>query len=149
VKTIVLVGCGKAKLDKPARAKDLYTGNLFRAARAYAELHGDTWRILSAKYGLVHPTEVIAPYDERIDSKTKLGKNLWNLTVRNAIACSLLTWTTDREFEAVRFVCLAAADYLTFFDVDEDLKKCSVIERPLEGMGIGQRVKFLMEGIKR
>jgi len=31
MKTIVLVGCGKEKLSKPAKAKDLYTGPLSRA----------------------------------------------------------------------------------------------------------------------
>jgi len=35
--TICLVGCGKSKLDRAAPAKDLYTGSLFRAARAFAE----------------------------------------------------------------------------------------------------------------
>lgn len=148
MKTIVLVGCGKAKRDSESPARDMYIGPLFKRARLYAELYGDTWRILSAKYGLLTPGEKIQPYDERIESKTKLGKNLWNLTVRNAVATSLLKWVGDNEFERVKFVCLAGAEYLTFFDVDSDLRNGCVIEKPLEGMGIGQRLKFLTERTK-
>jgi len=60
---LILVGCGARKLAHAAPAKDLYTGPLFRAARAYAEAHADAWYVLSAKYGLVHPDRVIEPYN--------------------------------------------------------------------------------------
>ena len=59
---IILIGCGKAKAKKRERAADLYTGSLFAARRRYAEKFR-CWRILSAEYGLVHPSEVIEPYD--------------------------------------------------------------------------------------
>jgi hypothetical protein len=61
--TVGLVGCGKTKLPHPAPAGELYTGQLFRAAFAYARKTYDRTYILSAKYGLVHPATVIAPYD--------------------------------------------------------------------------------------
>lgn len=38
---------------------------LFRLQSAFVKKHYDAWRILSAKYGLVAPDEIIEPYDER------------------------------------------------------------------------------------
>jgi hypothetical protein len=49
----VLVSCVKDKLDHPAPAKDLYTSDLFRKARGYAERVGVPWFILSSEHGLV------------------------------------------------------------------------------------------------
>lgn len=60
---IGLVGCGKGKLAYPAPARDLYTGELFRRASAYCASSYDAWYVLSALHGLVHPDDVLAPYD--------------------------------------------------------------------------------------
>ena len=151
MKTIVLVGCGKEKLQRPAKAKELYTGPLFRKARAYAEKHGDLWRILSAKYGLVDPETVIAPYDATVAGKPQKERHNWAVVVRNAISCNLLTWTHDNgtnwRCEPVRFVCLAGAPYLSCFELEGcKIREFCVIEKPLEGLGIGQRLKFLGQG---
>jgi hypothetical protein len=63
MRTVGLVGCGKTKLDHPAPARELYVGNLFRAAAAYADAAYDEWWILSAKHRVVHPDQVLEPYD--------------------------------------------------------------------------------------
>lgn len=64
---VYVVPCGAAKLDRPAAARDLYTGAHFRNTLATAELmaaeDGGTVLILSARYGLVELDEVLAPYD--------------------------------------------------------------------------------------
>ena len=72
-----VVPCGAAKLDRPAPARDLYTGAMFRhtfgnatqcAALDEAAGYGPARvLILSAQYGLIDPDTVIAPYDLRID----------------------------------------------------------------------------------
>lgn len=69
VEPLAVVACGASKLAHPAPARDLYTGGYFRAALAAAE-HQAAGRvlILSARYGLIDPAEVIAPYDQRIDA---------------------------------------------------------------------------------
>ena len=61
--SLYLVSCVSKKLVVPAPAKDLYTSPLFLKARAYVESLSQPWHILSAKYGLVHPEQVIDPYD--------------------------------------------------------------------------------------
>jgi hypothetical protein len=63
MKKVALVPCVKAKRDEPSPASQLYDSTWFRKARAYAEAKADTWRVLSAKHGAVHPGKIIAPYD--------------------------------------------------------------------------------------
>jgi len=64
-RTLVVVSCGGKKIwDEepdagPTRARDAYTGLFFKCNRAYAEKFGDSWTILSAKYGLVRPSYLI------------------------------------------------------------------------------------------
>jgi hypothetical protein len=62
---IILVGCGKTKTSEERAARELYTGNLFRAAREYAETEvaagrAAGWAILSGKHRLVKPDDVHA-----------------------------------------------------------------------------------------
>ncbi|HET9848683.1 MAG TPA: hypothetical protein VFR68_09035 [Candidatus Dormibacteraeota bacterium] len=68
--TLVVVPCGKAKIwDKspqagPTAARDVYVGSPFKVNRTYAERFGDRWVILSAKYGLIDPDDIIEePYN--------------------------------------------------------------------------------------
>lgn len=150
MRTIVLVGCGKEKRAVRSKAKDLYVGPLFKKARAFAESQGGEWRILSAKYGLVDPEEMIDPYDETMEKKTKLGRDLWNINVRNKIAALLNPKHKGGgkfRIESAKFICLAGKAYLGFFDIDPEMRKRCVIEKPMEGFGIGERLQYLGENL--
>ena len=128
--TMVLVQCGAAKRAKPSRAEDLYTGGLFKAARACARRIGDSWFILSAKYGLLAPTRIIAPYDQKLKSG---GDREWSERV--------LVQLREYSAERYRIVVLAGADYCVGW-ADE-----LGAEQPLKGLsGIGKRINF-MKGI--
>lgn len=59
---LCLVSCVSKKNDYPCLARDLYVSPWFVGARRYEESLGVPWYILSAKYGLVAPDQVIAPY---------------------------------------------------------------------------------------
>lgn len=74
---VAFVGCGKTKVTHPARARDLYTGNLFRAATAHAEANYDDWFVLSARYGIVWPDAIIGPYEATMDTKTVDQTTAW------------------------------------------------------------------------
>jgi len=65
---IVIVACGSKKLDRPARARDLYVGPYFRACLSYALKIAPARNIfiLSAKYGLIGINDVIEPYDKKL-----------------------------------------------------------------------------------
>lgn len=61
---IRLISCGSSKMDQRAVAANLYIGNLFKMGKKWAESYpDDRWAILSAKWGLVFPDEVLFPYD--------------------------------------------------------------------------------------
>lgn len=134
---IALVGCGALKSDAPAPAQDLYTGNLFRLARAYAEQTCDRWFILSAAHGLVEPTRVLSPYDQRMD-KSRRGQERWGDRVRASLRMHTALGDT--------LVFLAGNDYIEavrWWNLAHQAWSGRAIEKPLEGLGIGQRMAWL------
>lgn len=66
---VVVVPCSGTKLDRPAPARELYTGSYHRAAMRAGETLTAPGRIviLSGLHGLVGPWQVLAPYGQRID----------------------------------------------------------------------------------
>ncbi|WP_433346010.1 DUF6884 domain-containing protein [Micromonospora sp. CA-111912] len=64
--TLVIVGCGGAKLDRPAPAGRMYTGSYHQACRRAADRLGGRLLILSARYGLITPDTWIEPYELRM-----------------------------------------------------------------------------------
>jgi len=127
-RTIVLVSCCGPKLHNPSPAADIYTSDLFRKSRRWAELHGDEWFILSAKYGVLRPDDVIAPYDETLKTKTKSEKALWNEKV---------TRDLRRLADGARLVVLAGKDYMGWTSY------FAKVEKPLGNLPIGLRLRWL------
>lgn len=61
---LIVIPCGARKLDRPARAADMYVGSYHRACRRAAQaLRPDRLLILSARYGLLGLDDLIEPYD--------------------------------------------------------------------------------------
>lgn len=127
---VALVGCGKAKMITPQPAKDLYIGPLFKAARAYAEQQCDDWVILSARYGVVLPDQVIEPYDQRLSSMRLRDQEDWAREANRKLRYRY------RSLQ-VQYIGLAGEEYLDWLTGE-------IIE-PLKGMGIGTRIKFLRD----
>jgi phage gp16-like protein len=129
---IGLVGCGKAKLSHAAPAKDLYTSTLFRLAREYAEETCDRWFILSAKHGLVDPDSVLEPYELPMAALGRLvpgsPRDRWSVKVVAQLRALGLTLH--------QFVLLAGSDY-------GDGLRGLLMEEPLDGMQIGERMHWL------
>ena len=74
---LVVIPCGSRKLDRPARAADLYIGSYHRACRRAAEaLRPDRLLILSARYGLVDLDDVVEPYDTPHGTKDAVAARL-------------------------------------------------------------------------
>lgn len=78
---VVLVSCVKTKTSAPMPAKDLYTSPWFIKARALAQRSGAPWFVLSAQHGLVHPDDVIEPYDRRLKDMTSDSRRDWGRDV--------------------------------------------------------------------
>lgn len=86
---IALVSCVKSKRGSPTAARDLYTSQLFRALRGYAEATSDAWYILSAEHGLLHPDQIIAPYERTLNTMGKQDRRAWAERVQEQLAALL------------------------------------------------------------
>lgn len=143
---LIIVGCGKAKLPHAAAARDLYTGQLFRAARAYAERFGDAWCIASAKHGVVQPDAMLDPYDDCLASKRPDELRHWGALAQagliNVFHSMGVKADRGRWVDPPTVVILAGKDYI------EPLLRWTFlrgrpVQTPLAGMGIGQRLSWL------
>lgn len=86
---VLLLGCVKTQLDHPAPADELFCSPLFRLRREYAERSGRPWFVVSSRYGLVAPDEVIAPYDFALARQPIAFRRLWGLRVADELAVAL------------------------------------------------------------
>lgn len=130
---IVLVGCGAAKQTTACRAKEMYTGSLFRAAREYAERRGAEWRILSARYGLTHPERRIKPYNQKLWSGTE--RMHWGLIAASSLCYEL---KLGHAFDVEVFAGETYADPVCHF-----LEAWGVqCKQPLRKMPLGQRLAW-------
>lgn len=137
---VFLVACTKAKRPAPCPARDLYTASdWFRRARAFVELQGDPWFVLSAEHGLVPPDQLVAPYEASLARMPAAKRRAWSLQVLGDLA--------RRDLVGRRFVILAGRLYrdplipaLTFNGEAQDL-----VEVPLRGLGFGQQKARLAE----
>ena len=55
----------------------MYTSHLFRGLRSYAIAHADRWYLLSAEHGLLHPDQVVAPYERTLNQMAKRDRIAW------------------------------------------------------------------------
>ncbi|MBU1750359.1 MAG: hypothetical protein KKA73_21965, partial [Chloroflexi bacterium] len=94
------------KLSTPAPARDLYQGRIFRAALLYAEHHHDATLILSARYGLVHPDQVLAPYDQCL-ARSRAARRAWV----QQVCTDLLNWGARWAPEWQEIYCYAGRTY--------------------------------------
>lgn len=131
---IALVQCAKKKGSARAPARDIYISPLFRKTRKWAEANCDRWFILSARYGLVLPSDEKDPYDETLNSMTKAQKIEWAQGVyRQMREAALLR-------PGVQFVWLAGRNYK---DHLSRLLQEYPQEDPLQGRKMGQRLQWL------
>lgn len=146
---VALVGCGKAKLDHEAPARELYTSNLFRLSVAWAELHCDAWYVVSALHGLIDPDQVIQPYNYSLTEMREAELDAWAGRVVGALAY--------RE-QAAHVVLLAGGRYRrlggkmrwsTLPGINFHRGTIASVEEPLEGLGIGQRLGWLKGQLAR
>lgn len=142
-KPFVLVGCSLHKLDKPAPAKDLYQGDLFLKAREYAESIGADWRILSARFGLVHPEDVIPPYDVCLDKMRAEQVRDWGH--RTGIRLHLMLLGDKRQI-----IVLAGKSYRDpLFSSLQGRLYAAQVMAPLAGLGIGQQKAWLIRATQK
>ena len=131
---LFLVSCVKTKLSRPARAKELYISAWFRKARAYVQREGGAWRILSAKYGLVDPEDVIQPYEKTLIAMQVAERRAWASNVLEALEPCLA--------DADTVVFLAGERYREF--LEPSLRARGVgLDVPMRGLSQGRQLAWL------
>ena len=137
MKRIILISCVKKKLKTPAKAKDLYTSDLFKKSYRYAQLlNTDNIFILSAKYGLLDPNEVIEPYDETLNTKSSAEIREWSVKVITALKGKI-------DLEKAEVIILAGSKYYKYL-----LPHISNYKLPLGTLSFGPRLSFLKKQIE-
>lgn len=130
--TIVLLSCAHKKLSAAAKAQDLYRSPLFRLSLAYARnLKPDAIFILSAKYGLLRPDEIVAWYDETLNAMASTDVRTWAVGVLSDLS-------RIADLNRNEFVLLAGERYRRF--IEPELRHVCV---PLRGLAIGKQLQFL------
>lgn len=74
---VLLVGSVRTTLREAAPARDLFTGSLFTRRRRYAEASGRPWFVVSGRWGLVAPGEVLAPHDVVLGDQAVTYRHGW------------------------------------------------------------------------
>ena len=79
----VFISCVKTKRSLRCKAKDMYISPLFKKAYQYAlQFVGeDRIYILSAKYGLIHSSQIIEPYEKTLNAERDAERKLWAYNV--------------------------------------------------------------------
>lgn len=133
---VALVSCVKQKRETAVAARDLYLSQLFRGLRRYAEAHADCWYILSAEHGLVHPDDVIEPYERTLNKLPKQARLAWAERVQQQL--------TEILPQNARVILLAGARYREA--IEPFLRKRGFpVTVPLEGLRIGEQLQRLKE----
>ena len=68
---IGLISCVSMKQNREADASNLYISPLFKKSKEYAIDRLDKFYILSAKHGLLKPTDRIHPYELTLNNMSK------------------------------------------------------------------------------
>jgi hypothetical protein len=82
---VVLVGCVQTKRAAARPAAELFASPLFDGRRRYAVASGLPWYILSAKFGLLAPDDVIGPYDVYLADQSPGYRKAWGEFVAAAL----------------------------------------------------------------
>lgn len=133
-----LVSCVGKKLARPAPAKELYVSAWFLKARKYVESSGGDWFILSAQYGLVHPDQVIEPYELTLNRMAKPDRKKWAAGVFDRLLPHLKP--------GLSVTILAGSRYREFLE-DRLTSKSAKVLVPMRGLGIGQQLKWLTDAV--
>ncbi|WP_323747639.1 DUF6884 domain-containing protein [Catenulispora rubra] len=96
--SIILIGDGTAQLSEPAAARDLYVSPLFAGRRAQAEASGLPWFVVSGRWGLLDPDDVLAPYSFSFARQSVNYRRAWGRFVAEQL-CLVSTVGRDDVVE--------------------------------------------------
>jgi hypothetical protein len=126
----------KQKARTPRPARELYISALFEGRRAFVEQSCSEWWILSALHGLVHPQQVLAPYDVTLKDAGRRERREWS----RRILAAMDEQTALRPGDVAEIH--AGSEYRDWGLVDGLLAQGVTVEIPTEGMPLGRQLAF-------
>jgi hypothetical protein len=134
-----LISCSKSKGGHSDLARNMYVSPLYRKSVMVAEGWGLSFSILSAKYGLLDPEEIIEPYDLTLKGASKQFKSEWARRVDGQIRSSI-----DPK---KKLIVLAGDDYYVPL-IEEGAGRPLNFFAPMRGLSLGNRLVFLNQCIR-
>jgi hypothetical protein len=136
VMRVGLVGCVKTKRATASPAGNLYVSPLFEGRRRAVEESCDRWYVLSAEHRLVDPHRVLDPYDVTLVGAATAFKRRW--------ARDVLAQLEDEvgPLDGHTFEIHAGANYCDFGLVQGIVEAGGRVERPAQGLALGQQLAF-------
>jgi uncharacterized HhH-GPD family protein len=114
----------------------MYTSPLFRGRMEAVESSCDTWFVLSAKHGLLDPSEVIEPYDVALKDLPSDARRAWSRKVLDAL------FGRFGDLSGEVFEIHAGSAYRNNGLVSGLKAAGATIENPTEGLNRGQQLAF-------
>jgi len=134
---VVFLACSNHKLARSAQAKDLYSSPLFRLSWQYAnKLKSDRIFILSAKYGLIEPDQIIKPYNLSLNTMSSQKIQEWANRVNRQLKAKDINFASDRA------IFLAGARYRRHL-----APLFTSYKVPMEGLSIGKQLRYLKKHV--
>ncbi|WP_370385109.1 DUF6884 domain-containing protein [Catenulispora sp. GAS73] len=84
--SVILIGDGTAQVSEPVAARDLYVSPLFAGRRAQAEASGVPWFVVSGRWGLLEPDDVLAPYSFSFARQSVNYRRAWGRFVAEQLS---------------------------------------------------------------
>ncbi|MGY1690349.1 DUF6884 domain-containing protein [Geodermatophilus sp. SYSU D01105] len=134
---VVLVGCSNSKATSARPAAELFTGAAFTKARGHALATGQPWYVLSAKWGLLAPDEVVAPYDVYLADRPARYRTTWGAWVVAQLAERHELRGAVVDVHAGEAYCLPLAGPLAAAG--------GTLHQPLAGLRQGERLAWYGE----
>lgn len=136
MRNVILISCVSKKLPHAAPARELYQSPLFKFNLAYAESQRpDAIYVLSAKHGLLELDQIIAPYNETLNTKRDADIQRWAERVGAQLAL-----VSDVEKDT--FIFLAGERYRRHL-----IPQLAHVQIPMQGLGLGKQLQFLKRAL--
>lgn len=145
--TLALIGCSKSKRHtlpgEFVKARDLYTGDLFRRRVEYAETRGIAWVVLSGSGALLCPNAPVRNYDRTLADMTAIERASWHAEICYQVIDQVEQMGCHRPSDATiqlhagRLYCEPLQQLLEALGVS--------VVRPLQGLGIGKQKSYYLD----